>query len=352
RGAGGGGRFQLHDDVRCRLGRRRLPRVGHRPRAGHGIRRAGTAGGAVAWGGVAPAGAGYRPEHRGCHPVGAGLRVRRAGRRNRRADEVGAGRRARDRHRAGRGAGPVRGAKHRRGRPDAHARRAAPDLGVERGGRIVAVKVGFVGAGAAGGALARALAAAGVPVVAVTGKGPERAHTLAAAIPECAAVPTAQDVADRADLVVLAVPDRAIAEVCASVRWRADAAVVHCSGAHSLDVLEPARAAGALVGGCHPLQTLTGAPEDAARLAGSVFGIEAEEPLRGMLADLVERIGGRPVFLSARDKALYHASAVLISNYTVTLAATAAGLWEAFGVDRRDGLRALLPLLRGTVANL
>ncbi|ACZ38134.1 Rossmann-like and DUF2520 domain-containing protein [Sphaerobacter thermophilus] len=214
------------------------------------------------------------------------------------------------------------------------------------------MKVGFVGAGAAGGALARALAAAGVPVVAVTGKGPERAHTLAAAIPECAAVPTAQDVADRADLVVLAVPDRAIAEVCASVRWRADAAVVHCSGAHSLDVLEPARAAGALVGGCHPLQTLTGAPEDAARLAGSVFGIEAEEPLRGMLADLVERIGGRPVFLSARDKALYHASAVLISNYTVTLAATAAGLWEAFGVDRRDGLRALLPLLQGTVANL
>lgn len=214
------------------------------------------------------------------------------------------------------------------------------------------MKVGLVGAGAAGGALARALAAAGVPVVAVTGKGPERAHTLAAAIPECAAVPTAQDVADRADLVVLAVPDRAIAEVCASVRWRADAAVVHCSGAHSLDVLEPARAAGALVGGCHPLQTLTGAPEDAARLAGSVFGIEAEEPLRGMLADLVERIGGRPVFLSARDKALYHASAVLISNYTVTLAATAAGLWEAFGVDRRDGLRALLPLLQGTVANL
>lgn len=214
------------------------------------------------------------------------------------------------------------------------------------------MKVGFVGAGAAGGALARALAAAGVPVVAVTGKGPERAHTLAAAIPECAAVPTAQDVADRADLVVLAVPDQAIAEVCASVRWRADAAVVHCSGAHSLDVLEPARAAGALVGGCHPLQTLTGAPEDAARLAGSVFGIEAEEPLRGMLADLVERIGGRPVFLSARDKALYHASAVLISNYTVTLAATAAGLWEAFGVDRRDGLRALLPLLQGTVANL
>lgn len=214
------------------------------------------------------------------------------------------------------------------------------------------MKVGFVGAGAAGGALARALAAAGVPVVAVTGKGPERAHTLAAAIPECAAVPTAQDVADRADLVVLAVPDRAIAEVCASVRWRADAAVVHCSGAHSLDVLEPARAAGALVGGCHPLQTLTGAPEDAARLAGSVFGIEAEEPLRGMLADLVESIGGRPVFLSARDKALYHASAVLISNYTVTLAATAAGLWEAFGVDRRDGLRALLPLLQGTVANL
>lgn len=214
------------------------------------------------------------------------------------------------------------------------------------------MRIGFIGAGAAAGALARALASAGVPVAALWARRVEQAEALAADLPGCTVVDSAQDVVDRVDLVVLAVPDGAIEPVCAALCWRPGVAVVHCSGALSVDVLASAARAGAQVGGCHPLQTLSGVPGDAELLAGSVFGIEAEEPLRTELVDLVRTIGGRPIVLSAADKALYHASAVLISNYTVTIARLAAELWEAFGAERGEALRALLPLLQGTVANL
>ena len=180
------------------------------------------------------------------------------------------------------------------------------------------MNLGFVGAGAAGSALARALTRAGLPVVAVWSRRPERARTLAAEIHGCRAVGTAQQVVDAADLVFLAVPDDAIQAVCAALRWRRGIAVVHVSGARSLDVLEAARIAGAQVGSFHPLQALTNTPGDLDRLSGSIVGIEAEEPLRQTLVDLSRRIGGRPLILTGADKVLYHAAAVVISSARTT----------------------------------
>jgi predicted short-subunit dehydrogenase-like oxidoreductase (DUF2520 family) len=213
-------------------------------------------------------------------------------------------------------------------------------------------RIGLVGSGAAATALARALAATGAEIVAVSSRTRERAEALAASLPDCFASSDPQAVADASDVVVLAVPDQSIEAVCRSIHWRQGQIVLHCSGAHSLDLLANAQEAGALIGSIHPLQTFAGRPDDAERIAGSVIGIEAAEPLRARLADLAEQMGARPIFLTAESKVLYHASAVMISNYSVTLAALAAELWDSFGTPRDDALRALLPLLEGAVENL
>lgn len=213
-------------------------------------------------------------------------------------------------------------------------------------------RVGFVGSGATAAALAGALAATDVEIVAVSSRRFERAETLAASLSNCRAVAEPQAVADASDTVFLAVPDHAIEAVCRSIRWQPGQVVLHCSGAHSLDLLAHAEEAGALVGSIHPLQTFAGRPDDANRIAGSVIGIEAAEPLRARLADLATRLGARPIFLTAESKVLYHVAAVLISNFGVTLAALAAELWESFGTPRDDALRALLPLFEGALANL
>ena len=213
-------------------------------------------------------------------------------------------------------------------------------------------RIGFVGSGAVASALARAMTAAGFDVVAVSSRVVARAEALAALLPNCSAFAEPQAVVDASDTVLLAVPDEAIESVCRSTRWRPGQTALHCSGAQSLDLLTHAAASGALVGSLHPLQTFAGRPEDAERVAGSVVAIEADEPLRARLADLVARIGGLPIFLTAESKVLYHAAVVIVSNYSVTLAALAAELWELFGAPRDDALRALIPLLVGTVANL
>src|SRR5439155_516170 len=76
-----------------------------------------------------------------------------------------------------------------------------------------------------------------------------------------------QEVADRADMVFLTVPDDAIEAVAANVRWRVGSACVHCSGAADLDVLQKAVADGALAGGFHPLHMFGEAGEPHGALA-------------------------------------------------------------------------------------
>jgi predicted short-subunit dehydrogenase-like oxidoreductase (DUF2520 family) len=214
------------------------------------------------------------------------------------------------------------------------------------------IRVGIVGVGAVGSVLARALAHAGVDVVAVASRRPERAAYVAASLPRKVEALSPQDVVEQTDLVFLTVPDDAIQQICESLRWRQNVAVVHCSGALSTSVLAAAAEAGAETGSCHPFQpfTLDGTPDD--HLVGCMFGIEANEPLRALLGNLVERVGGWPLFLESDGKASYHMAAVFASNYVVALAAAAVDLLRALGTSPDDAMRGVLPILRGTLDNL
>jgi predicted short-subunit dehydrogenase-like oxidoreductase (DUF2520 family) len=211
--------------------------------------------------------------------------------------------------------------------------------------------IGVIGTGRVGSALAAALVAAGYPVGPVCGRGGESATRLAARLPGATAVASAQAVADAAGLVLIATPDRAIQPAAEGIRWRPGMAVVHTSGGTPVSALSAAACAGALIGGWHPLKSFAGGEADA-DLRGITFAVEAQGHLREWLHALTEALGGRALDLNAADRARYHASAALASNALVALLADAASLWTDFGWSRADALRALLPLVRGTVANL
>jgi predicted short-subunit dehydrogenase-like oxidoreductase (DUF2520 family) len=213
-------------------------------------------------------------------------------------------------------------------------------------------KIGFIGAGTVGTALAVRLTEQGYAVVAVASRTRSSAEKLAERIINCRVAEKSQEVARLADFVFITTPDDAIAPVADAIQWRQGQMVVHCSGSASTDSLEKARRAGVLVGSFHPLQTFADVGEALENLPGSAFAIEAEEPLLGLLARMVHDLGGRSFRLRAEDKVMYHAAAVIASNYTVALMKMATDLWRGFGVPAAQATQALLPLLRGTVNNI
>jgi predicted short-subunit dehydrogenase-like oxidoreductase (DUF2520 family) len=146
---------------------------------------------------------------------------------------------------------------------------------------------------------------------------------------------------DGAELVLLCVPDAAIAPVARELEpgpW-----VAHVSGATPLAALDPHTRRFSV----HPLQTFTLArgPE---QLDGAWAAVTAEsdEALSAGTA-LAELLGLRPFALRDDARTLYHAGAVFGSNYIVTLQRAAALLFEAAGAPPE----ALEPLMRRTIEN-
>ncbi len=214
------------------------------------------------------------------------------------------------------------------------------------------LKLGFIGAGTIGSALALQLSSKGYPVVAVSSRHQTSAGNLAREISGCSPVNSNQEVADTAELVFITTPDDVIASVASQTKWHRGQRVVHCSGADSTDILEPARKSGACVGVFHPLQTFASVKQAIENTPGSTFTLEAEGPLLKTLQDMATALGGRWIELKASDKVVYHAAAVIACNYLVTLVKLATDLWQTFGIPINQATEALLPLVRGTIHNI
>ena len=99
------------------------------------------------------------------------------------------------------------------------------------------LRIGFIGAGRLGKALAWSFTAAGLRVTAAASGGATSARELADAIPGCEAM-AAQAVVDCCDLIFLATPDSTISAACAALRWRPGVSVVHCRGATEAEALQ------------------------------------------------------------------------------------------------------------------
>jgi len=212
--------------------------------------------------------------------------------------------------------------------------------------------IGFIGAGTVGTALAIRLSEKGYPVIAAASKRLSSAERLASQLKGCEVCNSAQAVADIADIVFVTTPDDVIAIVAEQITWRTNQSVVHCSGAESLDILEPAAKSGAQTGSMHPLQSFASVEVAIKNLTGSAFGLEGESPLLNTLKDIVNVLGGHWVELKADDKVLYHTAAVFACNYMITGVKIATDLWESFGIPPAEATNDLLPLIRGTVNNL
>ena len=215
-------------------------------------------------------------------------------------------------------------------------------------------RIAILGAGRLGRCLALALVARGESVVAVASRTPAHARARAAELPGAQALGMSEATA-AADLVLLTVPDDHIAPLAASLPWRAGQAAVHCSGATSLDALAAARAAGAKVGGLHPLQIFSGPvanPEAALTLlAGSHAAIEAEDAtLQARLQQLALGLGMQPFALPPGARAAYHAAAGYAASFLLSMLDEAGAIWRDAGLPPEAALPALLPLARGTLA--
>lgn len=215
-------------------------------------------------------------------------------------------------------------------------------------------RTAIIGPGRVGTALAMALDRAGYDVVAVAGRGQARIEDFRRRLPGASALPAA-DAARAAELVVVCVPDDALAGMVRSVarddgvadgsRW------VHVAGGFGTEVLRPARLAGARVAACHPAQTFPDPDVGAAGLPGTAWAVTAGEADLGWARVLVTDLRGSPLTVAEGNRTLYHTGLVVGANATSAVVTLARDLLLGAGVpDPRPFLAPLSTTAAGNAA--
>jgi predicted short-subunit dehydrogenase-like oxidoreductase (DUF2520 family) len=208
--------------------------------------------------------------------------------------------------------------------------------------------VSIVGAGRTGRALGRVIHRAGIPVGAVTCRTLERAREAAAFIG--AGTPAAGRPGRCSGVVLVCVPDGAVADVAAGLDVAPGTVVAHVAGALGSEAASGAR--GGEPGSLHPLRSFADPERAAAAFAGTACAVEGTPAAAEVLIELVLKMGGAPLQVASGGKPLYHAGAVFASNYLVALFHAAERLFEAAGISREAGRPALARLAEGTLDNV
>ncbi len=217
-------------------------------------------------------------------------------------------------------------------------------------------KVSIIGAGVVGQAVGRILRERGYEIGGVVSRSIAKAEAAAAFIG--AGEPGTDPVkgASGADWVFITTPDKAIRETCERIAqgggFSKGSLIIHMSGALGSNVLESARKAGARALSIHPIQSLASSEQAVRNLPGSYFSIEGDAEAIPDGREIVEALGGLLVMIPGEKKALYHAGAAVASNYLVAVLDFAVMIYEALGMRRDEAVKAIMPLVRGTVNNV
>lgn len=167
----------------------------------------------------------------------------------------------------------------------------------------------------------------------------------------------AADAAANCELIFITTPDSLIASVCdqmaADGGCNENSVVFHLSGALSSEILDSAQKTGAATGSVHPLQAFAPyEPGQASPFAGVNMSIEGSPGAAALGRKIVAALQARAFTIPTEAKTLYHAAAVVASNYLVTLEHFALTLLAQTGLDQARAYEILEPLIQGTLRNI
>lgn len=157
-------------------------------------------------------------------------------------------------------------------------------------------------------------------------------------------------------VVILTVRDSAVEEVAAGLANEgpppAGAVALHCSGALGADALQALHNCGYSIGTLHPLEAVSAGVVRRGRFQDSFFSVSGEPEALFVCRRLATLLEATPITVPTSRRPQYHAAAVIVSNYLVTLLELGTRLFQRAGASEKDAEAALLALARGTLENV
>jgi predicted short-subunit dehydrogenase-like oxidoreductase (DUF2520 family) len=214
--------------------------------------------------------------------------------------------------------------------------------------------IAIVGTGNIAQSLGRLLCQRGVEVLQLVGRNLNHAKRAVAFVGYGVTAGTFSDLTPGTERLVIAVADSALPQVVLDLirSGFSNGIVLHTSGGSGFDPFKPLSARGIHVGVIHPLQSVPSPDRGVECLPGSFFALAGDAAAVSWAESLAASLTGRVLRIERRHWALYHAAAVMASNYQVTLLDAALELFREAGIPAGTALEALAPIVRATTENV
>ena len=214
-------------------------------------------------------------------------------------------------------------------------------------------RVFIIGGGHVGRGLFRALRGAGVELVGLHSRRPSPIATSHGALPAVLA---------DANTIIVAVRDEQLDGVLGDLvdatspsgrrRLPSGTVIVHTSGGAEPALIPRLGEMGLSGGTFHPLVPFANPDRAPELLRKAWIGVDGDEQARATSRRLAGHLGARTLDIPPGMKSIYHAAAVISSNFPVVLAAVASGILTQAGVPERSAQQAVHSLMEAAISNM
>jgi predicted short-subunit dehydrogenase-like oxidoreductase (DUF2520 family) len=214
----------------------------------------------------------------------------------------------------------------------------------------------IVGSGKVGTSLGWFLSRRGYPLVGIAGRNRETAEAAARLVGTDVFTDRAWEITPRAEVVFITTPDGAISGTCEELLkndgFKENAVVLHCSGSLPSTILSFGEKGRYHTGSLHPLQSFAAFKTDWNPFRGIIAAVEGDAEAIAVAREMANDLGATPLEIRTEAKSLYHAAAVVASNYLVSLMDLSLRLMADAGISGKNAIDVLYPLVRGTLSNI
>ena len=216
------------------------------------------------------------------------------------------------------------------------------------------MKVAFIGAGKVGKSLGSYWAKKGIKILGYYSRSIQSAKE-AALLTESSVFNTIASLAEEADLIMITTPDDEIEKVAydlSNILLPWDKKIVcHTSGSLSSEILSLLNNKGATIYSLHPMLSFADVNSAKRGLENTFFTVEGKGPKESDFKKLLDSCKHTYKEICTENKALYHTSACIVSNYLVTLLDTGIELLDQAGFSEETAIALIEPLIRKTLDN-
>lgn len=218
---------------------------------------------------------------------------------------------------------------------------------------MIIIKIGIIGAGKVGFSVGKYLKNKDVNVIGYFSRN-ENSSLEASLFTNTKNYLDLKSLVKESDTIIISTSDTEIDGVWNQIKEMSikNKIICHLSGSLSSNIFSNINEYTAYGYSIHPIYPINNKYNSYKNLNNAFITIEGNEKYINKVESFISKLGNKTKIIKSKDKALYHASSVIVSNLFIGLLSISIESLKKYGFKEEEAIKALYPLIKSNIENI